>query len=81
MENNSSESILSELKLVAKCPPITGATTKWYTLYHGEVVKQNGFGSKGGGTRNRDWWANSIKLEILRQHSPLSVTHGKPSMC
>lgn len=26
----------------------------------------------GGGTRNRDWWPNQLKLNILRQHSTLS---------
>jgi catalase-peroxidase len=26
----------------------------------------------GGGTRNRDWWPNQLKLNILRQHSELS---------
>ncbi len=26
----------------------------------------------GGGTRNRDWWPNQLKLNILRQHSDLS---------
>ncbi len=26
----------------------------------------------GGGTRNRDWWPNLLKLNILRQHSSLS---------
>ncbi|WP_298717816.1 catalase/peroxidase HPI [Chitinophaga sp.] len=26
----------------------------------------------GGGTRNRDWWPNHLKLNILRQHSSLS---------
>jgi catalase-peroxidase len=26
----------------------------------------------GGGTRNRDWWPNMLKLNILRQHSSLS---------
>ncbi len=25
--------------------------------------------SAGGGTSNRDWWPNQLKLEILRQHS------------
>jgi catalase-peroxidase len=34
---------------------------------HG-VVKQ----TAGGGTRNRDWWPNQLKLNILRQHSSLS---------
>ena len=26
----------------------------------------------GGGTTNRDWWPNKLKLEILRQHDALS---------
>ena len=26
----------------------------------------------GGGNRNRDWWPNQLKLNILRQHSTLS---------
>jgi catalase-peroxidase len=26
----------------------------------------------GGGTRNRDWWPNQLKLNILRQHSSMS---------
>ncbi|RVX67518.1 Catalase-peroxidase [Exophiala mesophila] len=26
----------------------------------------------GGGTRNKDWWPNSLKLNILRQHTPVS---------
>ena len=26
----------------------------------------------GGGTRNRDWWPNQLKMNILRQHSSLS---------
>jgi catalase-peroxidase len=28
--------------------------------------------SAGGGTGNRDWWPNQLKLNVLRQHSPLS---------
>ncbi len=28
--------------------------------------------SAGGGTSNRDWWPNQLKLHILRQHSVLS---------
>ena len=28
--------------------------------------------SAGGGTSNRDWWPNQLKLNILRQHSALS---------
>ena len=40
----------------AKCP------------FHGGAVKQ----SAGSGTRNRDWWPNQLKLNILRQHSSQS---------
>lgn len=28
--------------------------------------------SAGGGTTNRDWWPNNLKLNILRQHSELT---------
>lgn len=30
----------------------------------------------GGGTRNRDWWPNQLKLNILRQYSSLSNPMG-----
>lgn len=40
----------------AKCP------------FHGGELKQGA----GSGTRNRDWWPNQLKLNILRQHSALS---------
>ncbi|MFM9838753.1 MAG: catalase/peroxidase HPI [Cyclobacteriaceae bacterium] len=36
--------------------------------FHGGALKQ----SAGGGTSNRDWWPNQLKLNILRQHSSLS---------
>ena len=36
--------------------------------FHGGPLKQ----SAGGGTSNRDWWPNQLKLNILRQHSSLS---------
>ena len=36
--------------------------------FHGGALKQGA----GGGTRNRDWWPNQLKLNILRQHSNLS---------
>jgi catalase-peroxidase len=26
----------------------------------------------GGGTRNRDWWPNELKLNILRQHTAVT---------
>ncbi len=40
----------------AKCP------------FSGASVKQ----AAGSGTRNRDWWPNQLRLNILRQHSGLS---------
>jgi len=43
--------------------PITGATRK------------HNVGSSG--TKNRDWWPNQLKLNILRQHSSLSDPMGK----
>ncbi|WP_109829820.1 catalase/peroxidase HPI [Reichenbachiella versicolor] len=36
--------------------------------FHGGSMKE----SAGGGTANRDWWPNQLKLNILRQHSNLS---------
>ncbi len=36
--------------------------------FHHGATKQ----SAGGGTSNRDWWPNSLNLNILRQHSNLS---------
>jgi len=47
---------------VSKCP-VTGATRK------------HSVGTDG--TKNRDWWPNQLKLNILRQHSPLSNPMGE----
>ena len=33
--------------------------------------------SAGGGTSNRDWWPNQLRLEILRQHSSKSDPMGE----
>jgi catalase-peroxidase len=41
--------------------------------FSGGAVKQ----SAGSGTRNRDWWPNQLKLNILRQHSALSDPMGE----
>jgi catalase-peroxidase len=46
----------------SKCP-VTGATSK------------HSVGA--GGTKNRDWWPNQLKLNTLRQHSPLSNPMGE----
>jgi catalase-peroxidase len=45
----------------SKCP-VTGATHKSNT--------------GAGGTKNRDWWPNQLKLNVLRQHSRLSNPMG-----
>ena len=37
--------------------------------FHNGSMKQN---VGGGGTRNKDWWPNQLKINILRQHSSLS---------
>ncbi len=42
---------------ISKCPFLNAA------------AKQN---AGGGGTKNRDWWPNQLKLNILRQHSTRS---------
>lgn len=45
----------------AKCPFLSG------------TIKQ----TAGGGVKNRDWWPNELKLNILRQHSPQSNPMGE----
>ena len=64
MENKDDQSVLAhvnEPSSAAKCP------------FSGGSLKQ----TAGGGTRNRDWWPNQLKLNILRQHSPLSNPMGE----
>ncbi len=59
MSNNASENTHAyqvNESQPAKCP------------FHGGALKQ----AAGSGTRNRDWWPNQLKLNILRQHSQLS---------
>ena len=78
MEDNAKDSILSELNTGNKCPFPHGMTNGTAQMYHGDVTKQTApKQSAGGGMRNRDWWPNQLKLEILRQHSPLSNPMGK----
>jgi catalase-peroxidase len=50
---------------------------------HDNIKKGPGHGASeiqsigSGGTRNRDWWPNQLKLNILRQNSSLSDPMGK----
>jgi catalase-peroxidase len=46
---------------ISKCP------------FHNGKLKEN---VGGGGTRNRDWWPDQLKVNILRQHSSLSNPMG-----
>jgi len=46
---------------ISKCP------------FHNGSMKQS---VGGGGTRNRDWWPNQLKISILRQHSEKSNPLG-----
>jgi catalase-peroxidase len=41
--------------------------------FTGGVLKH----TAGGGTRNRDWWPNHLKLNLLHQHSSLSNPMGQ----
>src|SRR6185437_6340852 len=64
MENDTDHSRLSHINdpsVAGKCPFLNGA------------LKQ----SAGSGTRNRDWWPNQLKLNILRQNSLLSNPMGE----
>ncbi|MDP2042585.1 MAG: catalase/peroxidase HPI [Algoriphagus sp.] len=53
-----------------------------YNMNEGDISKcpfHNGQLSQaaGAGPRNRDWWPNQLKLNILRQHSSLSNPMGE----
>ncbi|THU38155.1 catalase/peroxidase HPI [Niastella caeni] len=50
-----------ESKDISKCP------------FHNGSLKQS---VGGGGTRNRDWWPNQLKISILRQHGEKSNPMG-----
>jgi len=60
MENNNTQQKLSQNSGEGKCP------------FSGGSLKQ----AAGSGTRNRDWWPNQLKLNILRQNSSLSNPMG-----
>ncbi|MEL6987376.1 MAG: peroxidase family protein, partial [Bacteroidota bacterium] len=60
-ENNSSNGNTSYNVNESKCP------------FSGGMRKK----TAGGGTSNRDWWPNQLKLNILRQHSSMSNPMGE----
>src|SRR5690606_27976923 len=51
---------------ISKCPFHNGAMSKH---------------SSGAGTRNRDWWPETLNVGILRQHSSLSDPMGEDFDC
>ncbi|MDX1909482.1 MAG: catalase/peroxidase HPI [Bacteroidia bacterium] len=53
-------------------PHNNGDAAKCPFPFHSNVVNQ----MAGGGTGNREWWPNQLKLNILRQHSTLSDPMG-----
>lgn len=61
MGNNTTQHGSTPANGAAKCP------------FSGGALKQ----SAGGGTRNRDWWPNQLKLNVLRQNSSLSNPMGE----
>lgn len=56
MEHSTSSGTSYEVNGESKCP------------FHNGTLKK----SAGGGTSNRDWWPNTLRLNILRQNSRLS---------
>ncbi|WP_439559465.1 catalase/peroxidase HPI [Dyadobacter sp.] len=52
----------NEANDISKCP------------FHNGTMNNN---VGGGGTRNRDWWPNQLKLNILRQHSSKTNPMGE----
>lgn len=64
MENNTASGTSAyDVNGEAKCP------------FHNGTAKKKP--SAGGGTSNRDWWPNQLKLNILRQNSALSNPMGE----
>lgn len=61
MENKNTNTFELNESDVSKCPFLSG--------------KQNTVG--GGGVRNRDWWPNELKLNILRQHAAKTNPMGE----
>ena len=66
MDKNHSDSNfkawdVNKSEAVDKCPFMSGSIKK----------------TAGGGTSNRDWWPNELKLNILRQNAPKSNPMGE----
>ncbi len=67
----STPDIISALNHESEPAPIheaNPASLEGQCPYIGGTLKE----TAGGGMRNRDWWPNQLKMNILRQHSQLS---------
>ena len=56
MENKNTDTFEINNSDASKCPFLSGKQSK----------------TGGGGVKNRDWWPNELRLNILRQHAPQS---------
>ncbi|TXE17502.1 catalase/peroxidase HPI [Psychroserpens burtonensis] len=61
MDNKNTEAFGINNSSAANCPFLSGTNNK----------------TSGGGTTNRDWWPNELRLNILRQHAPESSPMDK----
>lgn len=71
--DNGNDSILGEINDDSNSSHVNGGGDIAKCPFHnGQLAK-----AAGGGPRNRDWWPNQLKLNILRQHSSLSNPMGE----
>lgn len=61
MDNKNTEDFEMNNASAANCPFLSGTNNK----------------TSGGGTTNRDWWPNELRLNILRQHASKSSPMAK----
>ena len=61
MDNKNTETFEINNNNASKCPYLSGSQNM----------------TAGGGTKNRDWWPNELKVNILRQHTPQSNPLGE----
>ena len=61
MENKNTDTFEINDSSAGQCPFLSGSLKK----------------TAGGGVKNRDWWPNELKLNILRQHAPQSNPLGE----
>jgi catalase-peroxidase len=61
MDNKNTEAFGINNSSASNCPFLSGTNNK----------------TSGGGTTNRDWWPNELRLNILRQHAPESSPMDK----